>query len=129
MRPYVSGKLDKLLQSRETNSYKDLYPTPNTNWYYAVTVVNGNGQEGKIVDAKKVRLKKFFSLCMTFLSLKNSVHVTPSGHTVASIWIGRGGRKARSVNEKSAKGDGKKQSERERESPLLPPSHHPSRSP
>ena len=54
MRPYVSGKLDKLLQSRETNSYKDLYPTPNTNWYYAVTVVNGNGQEGKIVDAKKV---------------------------------------------------------------------------
>ena len=54
MRPYVSGKQDKLLQSRETNSYKDLYPTPNTNWYYAVTVVNGNGQEGKIVDAKKV---------------------------------------------------------------------------
>ena len=54
MRPYVSGKLDKLLQSRETNSYKDLYPTPNTNWYYAVTMVNGNGHEGKIVRAKKV---------------------------------------------------------------------------
>ena len=54
MRPYVSGKQGKLLQSQETNSYKDLYPTPNTNWYYAVTVVNGNGQEGKIVDAKKV---------------------------------------------------------------------------
>ena len=57
---------------------------------------------------------------MTFLSLKNSVRVTPSGHTVASIWIGRGGRKARSVNEKSAKGDGKKQSERERVSPPCP---------
>ena len=57
---------------------------------------------------------------MTFLSLKNSVRVTPSGHTVASIWIGRGGRKARSVNEKSAKGDGKKQSERGRVSPPSP---------
>ena len=76
MRPYVSGKLDKLLQSRETNSYKDLYPTPNTNWYYAVTVVNGNGQEGKIVHAKKVRLKNFCSLCMTFLSLKNGVQLS-----------------------------------------------------
>ena len=76
MRPYVSGKLDKLLQSRETKSYKDLYPTPNTNWYYAVTMVNGNGQEGKIVHAKKVWLKNFCSLCMTLLSLKNGVQLS-----------------------------------------------------
>ena len=57
MSPYVSGKLDKLLQSPETNSYKDLYPTPNRNWYYAVTMVNGEGQEEKTVDSKKVRFK------------------------------------------------------------------------
>lgn len=54
MRPFVSGKLDKTLQISGTNSFKDLYPPVNTELYYAVTMVNGEGQEGKDVDAKKV---------------------------------------------------------------------------
>ena len=54
MRPLVSGKLDKTLQISGTNSFKDLYPPVNTELYYAVAMVNGGGQEGKDVDAKKV---------------------------------------------------------------------------
>ena len=76
MSPYVSGKLDKLLQSPETNSYKDLYPTPNTNWYYAVTMVNGEGQEEKTVDSKKVRFKNSSSLYITVLCLKNGFQLS-----------------------------------------------------
>ena len=76
MSPYVSGKLDKLLQSPETNSYKDLYPTPNTNWYYAVTMVNGKGQEEKTVDSKKVRFKNSSSLYITVLCLKNGFQLS-----------------------------------------------------
>lgn len=80
MSPYVSGKLDKLLQSPETNSYKDLYPTPNTNWYYAVTMVNGEGQEEKTVDSKKAifigsfqKSGTLFKLVPGFLSLRGKV--------------------------------------------------------
>ena len=76
MSPYVSGKLDKLLQSPGTNSYKDLYPTPNTNWYYAVTMVNGEGQEEKTVDSKKVRFKKSSSLYITIPCLKNGFQLS-----------------------------------------------------
>ena len=76
MSPYVSGKLDKLLQSPETSSYKDLYPTPNTNWYYAVTMVNGEEQEEKTVDSKKVRFKNSSSLYITVLCLKNGFQLS-----------------------------------------------------
>ena len=53
--PLVSGKLDKTLQNAGINNFKDLYPPVNTELYYAVTVVNGKGQEEKYVDVKKVR--------------------------------------------------------------------------
>ena len=51
----MSGKLDKFLQNPGTNSYKDLYPPVNMQMYYAVTMVNGEGQEDKDVNAQKVR--------------------------------------------------------------------------
>ena len=54
MKPYVSGMLDKLLQNSGTNNFKDLYPPVHTELYYAVTMVNGEGQEDKDVDTKKV---------------------------------------------------------------------------
>lgn len=48
MKPHVS------LQNLELNSFKDLYPPTNTDLYYALTIVDGQGQERKAVEAKKV---------------------------------------------------------------------------
>lgn len=42
------------LQNFGKNSYKDLYPPVNVELYYAVTMVDGEGQEGEAVKAKKV---------------------------------------------------------------------------
>ena len=95
MSPYVSGKLDKLLQSPETNSYKDLYPTPNRNWYYAVTMVNGEGQEEKTVDSKKVRFKNSSSPYITVLCLKNGFQLS---HLV--VYLDRTCRKKREKRER-----------------------------
>ena len=116
MSPYVSGKLDKLLQSPETNSYKDLYPTPNTNWYYAVTMVNGEGQEEKTVDSKKVRFKNSFSLYITVLCFKNGFQLS---HLV--VYLDRTWRMQSKMRErKEREGSWEEQSERERVSPLFP---------
>ena len=54
MNPHVSGERDKSLQTSRTNSYKDLYPPVNRKLYYAVTLVNGEGQEEEDVDVRKV---------------------------------------------------------------------------
>lgn len=54
LRPFVSGTMDKTLQNAGTDHFKDLYPPINTNLYYAVTVVNGEGQEDENVEPKKV---------------------------------------------------------------------------
>lgn len=58
MRPYVSGERDISLQNPGKDSFKDLYPPVNTELYYAVTIVDGEGQEEKVVEAKKVLLLK-----------------------------------------------------------------------
>ena len=55
MKPYVSGERDTSLQNPGADSYKDLYPPLNTELYYAVTMVDGEGQEEKAVEAKKVQ--------------------------------------------------------------------------
>ena len=55
LKPYVSGEMDTLLQDQRRNSYKDMYPPVNVELYYAVTIVNGDGQEEKLVEAKKVK--------------------------------------------------------------------------
>ena len=54
MTPLMSGDQDSSLQSPGTYTYKDMYPPANVDLYYAVTIVNGNGQEEKKVDIKKV---------------------------------------------------------------------------
>lgn len=54
MKPYVSGERDTSLQNPGKNNYKDMYPPVNMELYYAVTVVDGEGQEEKVVEAKKV---------------------------------------------------------------------------
>ena len=54
MTPYVSGERDQSLQNPGNIKYKDMYPPVNRELYYAVTVVDGEGQEEKKVEAKKV---------------------------------------------------------------------------
>ena len=54
MTPHVSGEKDQSLQNPGKINYKDMYPPGNTELYYAVTVVDGEGQEDKAVEAKKV---------------------------------------------------------------------------
>ena len=54
MTPYVSGEQDLSLQNPGKINYKDMYPPGNMELYYAVTVVDGEGQEEKAVEAKKV---------------------------------------------------------------------------
>ncbi|XP_020600643.1 uncharacterized protein LOC110039834 [Orbicella faveolata] len=54
MTPYVSGERDQSLQSPGKIKFKDMYPPVNMELYYAVTVVDGEGQEEKAVEAKKV---------------------------------------------------------------------------
>ena len=54
MTPYVSGEQEQSLQNPGTIKYKDMYPPGNVELYYAVTVVDGEGQEEKAVGAKKV---------------------------------------------------------------------------
>ena len=54
MTPYVSGERDQSLQNPGKINYKDMYPPGNRELYYAVTVVDGEGQEDKAVEAKKV---------------------------------------------------------------------------
>ena len=54
MTPHVSGERDQSLQNPGTIKYKDMYPPVNRDLYYAVTVVDGEGQEEKNVQAKKV---------------------------------------------------------------------------
>ena len=49
--------MDKTLQNAGTDHFKDLYPPTNTNLYYAVTVVNGEGQEDENVEPKKVKFQ------------------------------------------------------------------------
>ena len=125
MSPYVSGKLDKLLQSPETNSYKDLYPTPNTNWYYAVTMVNGEGQEEKTVDSKKVRFKNSSSLYITVLCLKNGFQLS---HLV--VYLDRTWRKKSEKRERKEREGSWYGTKQKGESfPLFFPSHYHSRSP
>lgn len=58
MKPYVSGERDTSLQNPGKNNYKDMYPPVNMELYYAVTVVDGEGQEEKVVEAKKVKFKR-----------------------------------------------------------------------
>jgi len=48
------------LQHPETHSFKDFYPPFDTRLYYAVTLVNGEGQEHKVVDTKEVK----FTFCL-----------------------------------------------------------------
>lgn len=55
MTPFVSGSVDTTLQHPGTDSFKDFYPPFDTRLYYAVTMVNGEGQEHKRVDAKAVK--------------------------------------------------------------------------
>ena len=125
MSPYVSGKLDKLLQSPETNSYKDLYPTPNTNWYYAVTMVNGEGQEEKTVDSKKVRFKNSSSLYITVLCLKNGFQLS-----LLVVYLDRTWRKKSEKRERKEREGSWYGTKRKGESfPLFFPSHYHSRSP
>jgi len=80
MTPYVSGERDQSLQNPGKITYKDMYPPGNRELYYAVTVVDGEGQEDKAVEAKKVfknidnpspgmiiiKLNKAFSEKLTF---------------------------------------------------------------
>ena len=47
MTPYVSGERDQSLQNPGKINYKDMYPPGNREFYYAVTVVDGKGQEDK----------------------------------------------------------------------------------
>jgi len=47
MTPYVSGERDQSLQNPGKINYKDMYPPGNRELYYAVTVVDGKGQEDK----------------------------------------------------------------------------------
>ena len=54
MTPHVSGKRDQSLQNPGKIKYKDMYPPVNRDLYYAVTVVDGKGQEEKNVEVKKV---------------------------------------------------------------------------
>jgi len=54
MTPYVSGERDRSLQNPGKIKFKDMYPPGNIQLYYAVTVVDGEGQEEKAVQAKKV---------------------------------------------------------------------------
>ncbi|XP_078373114.1 uncharacterized protein LOC144656754 isoform X1 [Oculina patagonica] len=54
MTPLMSGNQEPSLQSPATHSYKDMYPPANVDLYYAVTIVNGNGQEETKVDIRKV---------------------------------------------------------------------------
>ena len=54
MTPYVSGERDQSLQNPGKIKYMDMYPPINRDLYYAVTVVDGEGQEEKNVQAKKV---------------------------------------------------------------------------
>ncbi|XP_022788297.1 uncharacterized protein LOC111328184 [Stylophora pistillata] len=75
MTPHVSGRQDPSLQNPGKTSYKDLYPPVNVDLYYAVTMVNGEGQEEKLVDSKKVsfvgsvkRTGALFKLVPGFLS-------------------------------------------------------------
>ena len=58
MKPYMSGAQDPLLRSPGTTTFKDLYPPASTELYYAVTVVDGEGQEEKGVEAVKVIVKE-----------------------------------------------------------------------
>lgn len=60
MTPFVSGNMDATLQHPETHSFKDFYPPFDTRLYYAVTMVNGEGQEHKVVDTKEVE----FTFCL-----------------------------------------------------------------
>lgn len=54
MTPFVSGNMDATLQHPETHSFKDFYPPFDTRLYYAVTMVNGEGQEHKVVETKEI---------------------------------------------------------------------------
>lgn len=55
MTPYVSGRRDASLQNLGKTSYKDLYPSLGVDLYYAVTIVDGEGQQETLVDARKVK--------------------------------------------------------------------------
>ena len=55
MTPYVSGRQDASLQNPGKTSYKDLYPPLGVDLYYAVTIVDGEGQQETLVDARKVK--------------------------------------------------------------------------
>lgn len=60
MTPFVSGNMDATLQHPGTYSFKDFYPPFDKRLYYAVTMVNGEGQEHKVVDTKEVK----FTFCL-----------------------------------------------------------------
>ena len=55
MTPYVSGRQDASLQNPGKTSYKDLHPPLGVDLYYAVTIVDGEGQQETLVDARKVK--------------------------------------------------------------------------
>jgi len=54
MKPYASGLTDPRLRNTQTTDWLDRYPTDNVYWFYAVTIVNGKGQEEKSVSTVKV---------------------------------------------------------------------------
>lgn len=66
MTPLMSGNQEPSLQSPATHSYKDMYPPANVDLYYAVTIVNGNGQEETKVDIRKVCSETNTSCCFKF---------------------------------------------------------------
>lgn len=80
MTPYVSGRQDASLQNPGKTSYKDLYPPLGVDLYYAVTIVDGEGQQETLVDARKVSfvgsVKKtgaLYKLVPGFLSQRGKV--------------------------------------------------------
>ena len=72
MTPYVSGEREQSLQNPGKIKYKDMYPPVNRNLYYAVTVVDGEGQEEKNVQAKKVFKNRIrYHAGLIIIKLKN----------------------------------------------------------
>ncbi|XP_048579152.1 uncharacterized protein LOC116604854 [Nematostella vectensis] len=55
MQPYATGQHEEALRRVQVTSWTDRYPVAMTTWFYAVTVVDGSGQEGKQVTAQKVQ--------------------------------------------------------------------------
>ena len=55
MKPYKSGKNEWLLRKVQTDTWRDMFPPTNTPLYYAVSYVEGNGNEIMKGNSQKVR--------------------------------------------------------------------------